>query len=421
MQDPIYAPEAMLTAAVLSQPNQYDEVRWLDPTLFHDNTNRQVYVAVGWICKDHPKLDPDDLLSRVRILLVEYGKTAALQRLIQLTTAYPAVGVAAPVYARAVHEQHQHDALVAAAVRMNQIVHGDLDLQEKASLCKETWEEVLETVTAEPGWAPISGLHSIPEFLQQGDGTHQWVIPGMLERQERFMLIAPIKAGKTVLTRQVALMLAAGRHPLHPATTVPPMHTLLVDLENPAAVARRDLRRQVEQMDDVWSTENPNCHILHRPAGIHLGDSCDRVLLRQAVERLQVDLICVSPIYKAFDGLDKSWEEQAFGVQKPLDKLREDYNCAIWLEHHAPHSERGMTAIRPFGSSRWGRWLDYQAALVPVSGPPYRRLRWDAVRRDERKLAPEFLRRGELGEQSWVPEWDDSEHGFEMAMFEAEA
>jgi len=421
MTDPVYSPEAMLTAAVLSQPAQYENVRWLDPALFDNAINRQVYVACCWVLKDHPTLDPDDLLTRVRILLIEYHKAEALRRLIELTDAYPVIGLLADTYAHAVHENHQHETLKAAYARMGQIVGSDRDLAAKVEMLDDTWREVREQVKAEPGWAPIAGLASVPEFLAEGGHhTHEWVIPCMLERQERFMLIAPVKAGKTVLTRQVALSLAAGRHPFNQATPVEPMRTLLVDLENPAGVARRDLRRQVEKMDDLWETDNPNAYILHRPAGIHLGDHQDRVLLRQAVERLRIDLLCLSPIYKAYDGLDKSWEEQAFGVQKPLDRLREDYNLAIWLEHHAPHGEKGQVALRPFGSSRWGRWLDYQAALVPTGPAPYTTLRWDCVRRDEQKMAPESIRRGIGMEPSWVPVWSDGDYGFDLALHEAE-
>lgn len=194
------------------------------------------------------------------------------------------------------------------------------------------------------------------------------------------------------------------------------MRTLLVDLENPAGSARRDFRRQVVSMEDVWSTENQNAYVLHRPAGIHLGDPLDRAMLRQCVDRLHIDLLCISPIYKAYDGLDQSWEEQAFGVQKPLDKLRQDFNLAIWMEHHAPWGERGARELRPIGSSRWGRWLDYQAAMVPETpNPPFTAMTWRAIRRDERKMAPKRMLRSSAG-ASWVPEWPEGEDGFNLAM-----
>jgi Transcription termination factor len=247
------------------------------------------------------------------------------------------------------------------------------------------------------------------------DHSYDWVIPGMLERQERFMLIAPEKAGKTVLTRQVALTLASGRHPFHIRQEVPMMRTLLVDLENPAGVARRDFRRQVVSMEDVWSTDNQCAYVLHRPAGIHLGDPQDRAMLRQCVDRLHIDLLCISPIYKAYDGLDQSWEEQAFGGR------------SRW-------TNSGRTSTSPFGWNTTppggsgvhvnsGPSVRHGGAVAGLPGrphprvphPPFMAMTWRAIRRDERKMAPKRLLRSSSG-ASWVPEWEDGENGFTLAM-----
>lgn len=419
--DPVYSAEAMLCAALLEAPAEYENVRWLDPDTFTNHDNRSIYIALRWVYDHQHDIPGDEVPARVRHLLTEYKQTSPLARLVTITGAYPVIAALAVNYAHAIYEAYQHEVLKDAVAAMAKEVARDVPLEVKANRIDELWTRVLGDVTAQAGWQPIGGLYSVPEFINtDADHTHQWVIPGMLERQERFMLIAPVKAGKTVLTRQVALSLAAGRHPFNQATEVPPMRTLLVDLENPAGSARRDLRRQVDRMEGLWQTTNPNAFILHRPAGIHLGDHVDRMMLRQAVERLRIDLLCLSPIYKAFDGLDKSWEEQAFGVQKPLDRLREDYNLAIWLEHHSPHAEKGAVTVRPFGSSRWGRWLDYQAALVPTGPAPYATLRWDSVRRDEAKMAPESIRRGIGDEASWVPVWRDGDYGFDLALHESE-
>lgn len=420
--EPLYLPEAMLCAAVLYQPTQYETVRWVDDDYLVNATNRHIWVAICWVMEHEPKItDADLLLTRVRTLLIEYGKTEALTRLMKLTDTYPAIGILADSYARAVLETRQHNDLSMAIIKMQQIVNSDRDLDEKTELVEAVYMAAMEAAHAEPGWRPIDGLSGVGAFMEATDSAYEWVIPGLLERQERLMIVAPEKAGKSVFTRQVALLLSAGRHPFCATEQVPPMTTLLVDLENPAAVARRDFRRQVDQMDGLWATDNLRSYIWHKPSGIHLGDKNDRVLLRNVVERTEPDLLCIFPIYKAYDGLDRSWEEQAFGVQKPLDKLREEHNLAIWLEHHAPWGEKGMREIRAIGSSRWARWLDYQVSLVPKGkGPPWQRLEWQATRRDERKIAPTHLRRGTLGEPSWVPEWaDGGSHGFDLAMHEA--
>lgn len=423
MSDPLYSPEAMLCAALLDKPDEFEHVRWVSPIMFADPVSQNLFVAIEWELRKDRFVTADELAVKVRHLLIEHGKKPALDRLVQLTGAYPMVGSMAVTYAKALHEIHREVALKEAHARTSLIIGSDrYSVAEKAGLIEETWSETFEVARSEPGWAPIGGLSTLNQFMAATEETHEWVIPGMLERQERLMLIAPEKAGKTVLTRQFAMMLAAGRHPLNASIAVPPVRTLLVDLENPAPTARRDLRRQAEQLEGLWSAENDMAWMLHRPAGIHLGDASDRVMLRSVVERLKIDLLCISPIYKAYDGLERSWEEQAFGVQKPLDRLREDYNCAIWMEHHAPWGgERGgAREIRPIGSSRWQRWLDYQVALTPDRQyPPYPELLWKSIKRDERKISPTKIVRSREG-ASWVAEWEDgNDYGFDLAMHRA--
>lgn len=417
----LYVPEGQLTSALLSDPSAYEHVRWLDPDLFAWPVTRKVYVAVQFVLRDHPDVNGAELVTRVKDLLIEYKHPDAVQFLIDLVTQPTGLAVNVNVYARSIFEARQREDLKTAAVRIQQIVNSDKPVGEIRQLLDETYTEMVGTAEAEPGWRPIQGLMPVSAFMADVTESFDWVIPGLLERQERLMVIALEKAGKTVLTRQVSLMLSAGVHPFDRSTRIPAMRTLLVDLENPAPIARRDFRRQVETLSDVWAADNDRAYILHRPAGIHLGDPHDRLLLRHAMEHVQPDLLCISPIYKAYDGLEQSWEQQAHGVQKPLDMLREQFNCAIWMEHHAPgkDGQSRTREIRPFGSTRWGRWLDYQVALQPTAenpNPPFREFWWRAVRRDERKMAPMKIRRGMLSETSWVAEFEDGARGFELAM-----
>lgn len=423
-QLPLFVAEGQLTSAVLADPRCYELVRWLDPDLFRWPITRQVYVSIQWVLRDHPLIDAGELETRVKDVLIAYRKPDALSLLVQMHGVPSGTPSNVNLYAVEIFEARRHEDMRSAAAKIMQVtVNDEMELWQKRELFDEVYRELVSASNDEPGWHPAEGLTTVSEFMAAGDVRHEWVIPGLLERQERLMCIAPEKAGKTVLTRQVALMLAAGRHPLSLATPVPVMRTLLVDLENPAASARRDFRRQVDTLVDVWSNDNDNAFILHRPAGMHLGDHADRMTLTQAVDRLSIDLLCISPIYKAYDRLGDSWEEQAFGVQKPLDMLRERYNCAIWMEHHPPGKVAGsVREIRPIGSSRWSRWLDYQMALVPEIGdhPPYQTLWWNSVSRDEAKISPQRIIRGGIGEPSWLPKWEDSQYGFDLALHEAE-
>lgn len=422
---PLYSPEGLLTAAVIDQPKVYPEIRWVNADIFEWQSVRSVYVAAEWVLKHHPDCESEELVARVKNVLIEYKQGEALNTLVRMIGAHTAVGMEAPRYARQLWERWQQENLRSAAMRMKQITDTDtLDLDEKMQMIEATWMEALAETHGDPGWKPIEGLSTLDDFMQVGDTEHDWVIPGLLERQERLMAVAPEKAGKSVLTRQFILMLAVGLHPLSKSREeIPPMRTLMVDLENPGPLAARDFRRQVSSMDNLWQA-NDRAYIWHKPGGIHLGDKHDRIELRNVVDRCEPDFVAISPIYKAYDGLDDSWEKQAHGVQQPLDKLREEFNCAIWMEHHAPWGEKGMREIRAIGSSRWARWLDYTVTLVPPKGvpPPWKYLFWNSVRRDERKMSPALIRRGEVGAPSWVPVWEDDKdgYGFALALHEAE-
>jgi hypothetical protein len=410
---PLYSEEGLLTAAVLEHPKVYAEIRWVDADIFEWQNVRTVYVAIEWVLEHHPDVDHEELVARVKNVLIEYGKGEALGLLVKMIGANTAVGVEAPRYARQLWEKVQAANLRSASMKMSQITASDsLDLDEKMQMIEQTWMEALADTHGDPGWKPIEGLESLDEFMAAKDETHDWVIPGLLEREERLMVIATEKAGKSVLTRQCCLLLPSGRHPLRPGEEIPVMTTLMIDLENPRPLASRDFRRQVTSMEGLWQEGNERAFIWHKPGGIHLGDRADRIMLRNVVDRVEPDFLAISPIYKAYDGLEDSWEQQAFGVQKPLDMIREEYHCAIWMEHHAPWGEKGKREIRAIGSSRWARWLDYTVNLIGEGEPPYNYLQWRSVRRDQRKMDPKGLRRGDLGEPSWVPVWEDDKEGW---------
>ena len=56
----------------------------------------------------------------------------------------------------------------------------------------------------------IAGLSTIGSFVDEEDQDHDWLIPGVLERMDRVIVVASEGAGKTTLARQIAIMLAAG-------------------------------------------------------------------------------------------------------------------------------------------------------------------------------------------------------------------
>lgn len=299
-------------------------------------------------------------------------------------------------YAERVQQEARRRRLLTAAHQALALVENG-ESEGLENVLRAHWDDALAAPRGSDEEVP--GLYELPDFLRlDTSSTYDWVIPGFLEHQERVILVAPVKTGKSVLTRQMAICVAAGRHPFDPRREIPKKKVLMIDLENPTGVLKRDLKRQAIGMgavEGLW--------VLHQPAGMDLGDPKVRRTIERAIEKSQADLVCIGPLYKAYDGLDETWEKQAAGVQRPIDRWRSDFNCAFWIEHHASKSD--PTGL--FGSSRWARWFDMKVALIPedpASPPPHQRLEWSATYRDSRRIRPELIEISEvkgLGDVSW--------------------
>lgn len=140
--------------------------------------------------------------------------------------------------------------------------------------------------------------------------------------------------------------------------------------------------------------------LLMKPAGIDLLREEDRSYLFRQIESVKPELIMFGPLYKSYvDPGGRNSESVAVEVAKFLDSVKDAYDCALWLEHHAPLGTNMATReLRPFGSAVWSRWPEFGISLTPdplsPDGYTYE-LRHFRGARDERAW-PNKLRRGKM-------------------------
>jgi len=229
---------------------------------------------------------------------------------------------------------------------------------------REQLEEVdVETTTFLP-----EGLSTLDDFLERPfEEKAPWVVPGMMRRNWRVIVVGGEGAGKSVLLRQIAISAAAGLHPLtHRECT--PVRTLVVDLENPDEAVEDVCAPMKEAAEGRVDWEADRCWLWRKPGGIDLRRRRDRVELESVLRASKPDLVCLGPVYKCFVSRNKDEEESATAeVQHVLDDLRVRYQFGLLLEHHAPHGQEGRRrVIRPHGSVRWQRWPELGIAMLPV-------------------------------------------------------
>lgn len=242
---------------------------------------------------------------------------------------------------------------------LHAILH-DPDLSAAQRVVRAT--RILERHLPDDDALPLSVLRWA-EFVNGQDDPYDWLIPEVLERGERVIVVAEEGAGKTFLMRQVALCAAAGIHPFTRAQ-IPPIRTLTIDLENPERIIRRTSRQIVDAVR-LFTKRSPDADLVIRPAGLNLLKAQDRRFVERAIEETQPDLVCMGPLYKSFvDPGGRTSESIAVEVAKYLDELRDAYGISWWLEHHAPLGDSMRSRdLRPFGSAVWSRWPEFGLAL----------------------------------------------------------
>ena len=258
-----------------------------------------------------------------------------------------------------------------AISRLKEVLNrSDLDSQQKLS--KSSLILAASTIV-DPG--DPGRLIQWNDFIQEsGSDEYDWVIPGLLERGERVIVVAAEGVGKTMLARQIALCSSSG---VHPFTFQPmkPVVTLTVDLENPERIIRRMSTSILNNAMTLGRVREVRGTILTKPAGMDLLKATDRAILEEAIEKIKPDILLVGPLYKAFvDPGGRTSEALAVELAKYLDMIRTVYKCALWLEHHAPLGTTMSTRdLRPFGSAVWSRWPEFGLSLQPdpTSPDPY--------------------------------------------------
>jgi len=205
------------------------------------------------------------------------------------------------------------------------------------------------------------------DFLMESTSeTYEWVIPSLLERGERVIVVAAEGVGKTMLARQVGLLCAAGIHPFS-FQEMPKITTLMVDLENPEKIIRRTSRGIATEAMRYAKVDRLDAHLLTKPSGMDLMKASDRAILEETIETVKPQLLLIGPLYKAFlDPGGRTSESVALEIAKYLDMIRTVYQCALWIEHHAPLGTSTTSRdLRPFGSAVWSRWPEFGLSLQP--------------------------------------------------------
>jgi hypothetical protein len=361
---------------------------WADPRhtdVWHALLTLQLHGA-----PTHPTAVCDELRRRGRLQFVGGP--------LYVNTLYEAASSAVPEqvghYAGIVLDHHRSREMLQLAQRLHQIAYAAEPNWAAARQFTTEWLE--DNTSARRAQPPLE----LDDFLAQTDEdeTYDWIIPGLLERHDRFILTGPEGGGKSTFLRQLAIQAASGIHPVT-GDRFDPATVLYVDLENSPSQMRRKLRPLRLAAGDHY--QRGRLHLEIRPEGIDLTTSADREWLSALAEGVKPSLIVIGPLYKAANG-DPTEEKSSKPVAVALDQLRVDTGAALLIEAHASKVMHGRKrAIEPYGWSGWLRWPEFGIHLSPGGEVSH----WRG-QRDERAWPTAFQRGGNW---PWTPVTDEGE------------
>ncbi|WP_288797863.1 AAA family ATPase [uncultured Arsenicicoccus sp.] len=215
---------------------------------------------------------------------------------------------------------------------------------------------------------PTEHTPDLDEFLSVVDGEERWVLPGLLARQDRFMLTGHEGLGKSTLFRQFAVCLAAGVHPFTHAR-IPPQRVLIADMENSARQTREALRPLAVQARKFSPDMGSRLHVRCITDGLDLTTARGEAWLASRVAETAPDVVFTGSLYKLHED-NPNDEQPARRVAAAIDRIRVEHDVAFVIEAHSAKAadSQGRRNLAPIGASMWLRWPEYGYGIAPAEG-----------------------------------------------------
>jgi hypothetical protein len=378
------AERAVIGAALLDAGT----LRWtsehVGPEDFESVTLGAVYAIMLELYASSRPVDPISVDVAIRESGTVRGVTAAdLHTLMQETP----TAENADYYARIVADRAGKRRIAKMGRIATQAGESDYSLEEAMGIVRGEWEAIHRQSATQLESKPLG------EILQ-GSDEYDWLIPDLLERQDRVIITGGEGGGKSTFVRQLTILPAAG---IHPTTfeEIEPLKVVVVDAENTERQWRRKARGIVAAAHARGIADPRTLEVACVPR-LDITREKDLGAIHRLIDKHQPDMLAIGPLYKLTPRAITS-DDDAAPVINALDQLR-GRDIALVMEAHAGHA---MTAggdrnLRPRGSSALLGWPEFGFGLAKDPDDPHVRhvVRWRGDR-DERAW-PERLRWGSV-------------------------
>jgi len=200
-------------------------------------------------------------------------------------------------------------------------------------------------------------------MLDQEIEGGEWIVPSILRKMWRALVVGAEGGGKSTIFRQMATLVANGMHPFSSGYhKITPRRCLVIDAENPVDIIQ-DQFDLIDECAGMPLSHSENLWIWRLEGGINLRERTAQMHMERILQDCQPEFVTMGPVYKMYANGKTDMEQSANEFLSVIDNFRKRFGFAVMIEHHAPKGSNGERDIVPFGSSTWLRWPEFGIRL----------------------------------------------------------
>lgn len=201
---------------------------------------------------------------------------------------------------------------------------------------------------------PLTGA-KLMSTIKESKQSRQVIADGLLYEKTSLMIAADPGTGKSTVSAQVAVELAAGL-PIFGFFHVPkPVKVLYIQTERSII----ELLERIETISKLLPIISDNIIVTDEYQRLDLLNPNHANLFLQAVKRDYggARVVFIDPIYSMVSGGLKS-DEPASAFTKIMSRVQKELNCCMWYNHHTVKQQYGYKGAKierddPFYGSQW--------------------------------------------------------------------
>lgn len=341
----------------------------LEPDDFYRQAHLMIYRAMVGLFARLETVDP----ITVKAELEQTGELRRCGGAPYLHTLYSSSAAVFPAavvsYAEIIRDKAARRKVLQVGWRLVQRVgQGDYDLSE---LVTDAQDDVAKAVMTAADLRRRGGdVLSADAFMAGSTDGLGAVIPGLLDHQDRAMIIGGEGDGKSTLGRQLAVATSAGVHPFT-HDPIPPQRCQIIDAQNPPHLLRRELVRHIDAATAFGRWDPARLAVTPLTGGVDLTTPAGRMRVAEAIREFRPDLVVAGPVDKMYRDKGQGAEELHSQVTDFWDDMTARYEITVWLEHHAPKG--GSNGDRLWTPKGWGGymgWPEFGFTLARVPNKP---------------------------------------------------